>query len=572
MIEQLIAECAWDSGRYILFSQNVFSPLIYYSHLTPVLVSLIFGIYIYFSNKKSLLNKVLLFITIILSLWLLLDLVLWATDSRRIVMFAWSIVNMIEPIIYAGFVYFTMTFVSGRDISPKMKFFLVLPLIPTILAAGTHWNVTGFNLTDCDREVIEGPMAFYNYLIEIGYVLWIVALGFLAAVRSKSPSQRNQSLVVVISVLTLLLGFAAGNIVGSFSEDWAIGQYGLFVIPVAIGTLTYFVAQFRFFEKSQLMLAQILVTGIWLAVGSILFIQSIQIARWIVGVTLVSLAVLGFLLVRSFGREIEQRKQIEIQKRKIETTAKQLEETNQQLSEFMSLATHEIRNPATVIKGISSLAMEGDFGKLAPAALDAFQKMFVRANDIIHLGNQYLDKSKLELNQLVYTFEDFSMGSVIETLVSEFQPAALQRTVSLVADIDKSQDSTVCADKGKIKEVLGNLIDNAVKYTPPKGLATISILKSASTVTVKVTDNGPGIPAETIPRLFKKFSRADAQKANLLGTGLGLYLSKTFVDAHHGRIWVESEGPNKGSTFFVELPIKQDQKEVAPVPASSPIA
>jgi len=310
MIQEMIAACEWGTSPFVFFSENVFSPLIYYSHLTPVLVSLIFGFYIYFANRKSLLNKILLFIALVLSTWLLLDLVLWATDSRRVVVFAWSLVNMIEPIIYAGFVYFTTVFITGKDVSRRAKFLIVLPLLPTLLLTGTHWNILGFNLTNCDREVIEGPLAYYNYLIEVGYVLWIIALGIGAWVTKETRSRRMQSLLVVVSTLILLLGFASGNILGSFSEDWAIGQYGLFVIPVSIGALSYFVIQAKFVGKSQIMAAQVLVIGLWLAVFSILFIQNISVVRWIVAVTLIFLGILGYSLFRCFVNEVQHAKSV----------------------------------------------------------------------------------------------------------------------------------------------------------------------------------------------------------------------------------------------------------------------
>jgi len=230
-----------------------------------------------------------------------------------------------------------------------------------------------------------------------------------------------------------------------------------------------------------------------------------------------------------------------------------LEASNEQLSEFMSLATHEIRNPATYIKGFAAGALEGDLGPLTPAMKDGMQKIYVRVNDIIHLGNQYLDKSKLELNQLKYEFADIDLGALVNTLVAEFQAHAEQKGITLQSAIDANEHYVAHADTGKIKEVIGNLIDNSIKYTP-QGEVKVSLEKGNGTVTVKIADTGVGIPADTIPQLFKKFSRADAQKVNLLGTGLGLYLAKIFIDAHKGRIWVESPGKDQGSTFFVELP------------------
>ncbi|MBV9456939.1 MAG: ATP-binding protein [Bradyrhizobium sp.] len=103
-----------------------------------------------------------------------------------------------------------------------------------------------------------------------------------------------------------------------------------------------------------------------------------------------------------------------------------------------------------------------------------------------------------------------------------------------------------------MKEVLRNIVDNAIKYTA-HGSVTISAERAADRVRVTISDTGAGIAPEVLPHLFQKFSRADAAKANLLGSGIGLYLARVFVEAQGGRIWAESEGPNNGSTFNVEL-------------------
>ncbi len=105
-----------------------------------------------------------------------------------------------------------------------------------------------------------------------------------------------------------------------------------------------------------------------------------------------------------------------------------------------------------------------------------------------------------------------------------------------------------------MKEVIGNIIDNSIKYTP-SGSVGVSISREANKVLVKISDTGVGISRETLPLLFKKFSRAtDASKQNILGTGLGLYLAYEFITAHKGKIWAESDGEGKGSRFIVEVP------------------
>jgi signal transduction histidine kinase len=104
-----------------------------------------------------------------------------------------------------------------------------------------------------------------------------------------------------------------------------------------------------------------------------------------------------------------------------------------------------------------------------------------------------------------------------------------------------------------VKEVVGNIIDNSLKYTRQGGI-TVSVDRIGVAIRVTISDTGVGIAPEVLPQLFKKFSRADAQRVNLLGTGVGLYLAKTFIESMGGRIWAESEGTGKGSRFLIEFP------------------
>jgi signal transduction histidine kinase len=129
----------------------------------------------------------------------------------------------------------------------------------------------------------------------------------------------------------------------------------------------------------------------------------------------------------------------------------------------------------------------------------------------------------------------------------------------------------VNADKGKIKQVLGNIIDNSIKYTPTGGIHVwITAKIPEKKILISISDTGVGIHPEVLPKLFAKFTRApDASKTNILGTGLGLYVAKKMIEAHHGRIWAESAGPGKGSTFFVELDAQEG--DGAPVSTSLPI-
>jgi signal transduction histidine kinase len=150
------------------------------------------------------------------------------------------------------------------------------------------------------------------------------------------------------------------------------------------------------------------------------------------------------------------------------------------------------------------------------------------------------------------------------------------RDAKLYLDFKKPEYSLpeVFVDAGKVREVLSNLIDNAIKYTPKGGVtvrlervfapdAKIENLNERGAVRIIVADTGIGVPAEEVPYLFSKFSRGkDTSRLNTGGTGLGLYVGKSMIEANGGKVWVESEGTDKGSRFIIEVPVEQTQENL----------
>lgn len=281
--------------------------------------------------------------------------------------------------------------------------------------------------------------------------------------------------------------------------------------------------------------------------GSQLFFTKSSANFILILITLVITIVAGFILVRSVKKVDEQKDLLEI--------------ANNEKSEFMSFASHQIRTPLTSMKGFASMMLEGDYGPLTPPLKDVTQKILVSGNNVVALISQYLDKSKMELGQLKYDFVDFDLIELAKQVYSNFKPNAEQAKLELKFKANEASPCMVNADKGKMKEIIGNLIDNSIKYTP-SGFVEVSVEQKDDKAIIKISDSGVGMNATTMADLFKKFSRAkDAGKTNILGSGLGLYLAKTFVEAQKGRVWAESEGEGKGSVFIVELPLKADLKD-----------
>ncbi len=166
--------CDWAPSYYLFFSENVFDPLIYYSHLGPVLASLTLFFFIFFANRKDFINRLLLTIILFFCAWSLLDLFLWASEVSENIMFAWSILVFFETGIYFFSYYFVYYFIHKKDISFRDKFFLLLPILPLIFLVASHYNLEYFDLTNCDREALEGPLWKFIYISEALYVFLIL--------------------------------------------------------------------------------------------------------------------------------------------------------------------------------------------------------------------------------------------------------------------------------------------------------------------------------------------------------------------------------------------------------------
>ena len=231
----------------------------------------------------------------------------------------------------------------------------------------------------------------------------------------------------------------------------------------------------------------------------------------------------------------------------------EIELANEQKSELMSFATHEIRTPITVMRGYATMLLDGDRGEINEHVKDLLQKIMIAGNDVTTLLSEYLDKSKIELGQLEYAPTKFDVKTIVNELLVVFRVHADQKNIKITKSVPKTPKCNIFVDQSRLKEVLTNIIDNAIKYTP-KGSISVSVKNEHGYVTIAIVDTGVGIESEVMPSLFKEFSRADLQKVNILGSGLGLYLAKKFTEAQNGKIWAESEGKDKGSQFYVQFP------------------
>jgi signal transduction histidine kinase len=230
-------------------------------------------------------------------------------------------------------------------------------------------------------------------------------------------------------------------------------------------------------------------------------------------------------------------------------------------SEFISIASHQLRTPLSAIKTYSHLLTEGYVGELAPEQkelMDIIMASIDRMNDLI---DTLLDISKIERGKLGLDMKRANLSELMQSILSEMQQYAENKEVVLSANIDKPL--MTITDPVLAKEVFANLLSNAIKYTPQGGTVHVSLKPKDNTVVCSVKDTGLGIPDHVQDRIFTKFFRApNVLQKETSGTGLGLYMVKSIADNLGGKIWFKSvEG--KGSTFYFSLPIISAPKQNA---------
>lgn len=225
--------------------------------------------------------------------------------------------------------------------------------------------------------------------------------------------------------------------------------------------------------------------------------------------------------------------------------------------EFVSIASHELKTPIALIAGHLSMALEEKFGKMDEKIKGLVQKAYEGAQRLQKLVNDLLSVSRIEEGRMTLDLQKISLEEIINETIEEFLDKFKEKGLYLKFEKISSKVPSVEVDRIKIKEVISNLLSNALKFTL-KGGVTVKLKNLGKMVEVRVEDTGIGIKPEDIPYLFQKFHQIENPYVRKeQGTGLGLYICKSIIEMHGGKIWVESKGEGKGSTFIFTLPVKK---------------
>jgi hypothetical protein len=313
--------------------------------------------------------------------------------------------------------------------------------------------------------------------------------------------------------------------------------------------------------KHHLMNVKVITTEIFSVLTSLVLLVnallSESINKFILNFSLfVIVTFFVILLIRSVLKEVKSKEELTALTEKLQTANEDLKKLDKAKSEFISIASHQLRTPLSIIKGFASMLEEGSYGKMNEKAIDILGKIGASSDRLTRLINDLLDLSRMEGGGMKFEWDFVKLDDLVQSVVDELAPQAEKKGVNFKWLNQAPEKMYVRADKEKLRQVIMNLIDNAIKYTP-KGFVEVKLVKTPQNqARFSVKDSGIGMDQEELQMIFGKFVRG--KKTPRLwteGVGLGLYVARKILEEHKGNVWAESEGENKGSTFFVEIPV-----------------
>jgi len=552
----------YPEPTYLIFSSDV-PALLYYSHIPTAIIALLIGSFVYINAPKQLLNRLLCLILLSFTGWVVINLFTWTLVQGQWVLFVWSLYGMLQAAIALLSIYFVYVFTQKKTLPFIQKIALTALATPVILFATSDLNLSGFNITWCDGFGYEGPLylSYYTALGGLAFI-WIAWL-LLKNITKISKSERWQRIILGVGIESFLLIFFGGIYIVSYLADLNIlvstdiEFYTLFSMTFFMGLIAWLIVKFESFNvgasaATALIIALLILTG-----SQFTYVES-RSGLGVTAATLVLTGILSILLMRSVRAEIRQRKELEKVTQALEQANVRLKALDMQKSEFLSIASHQLRSPLTSIRGYASMLIEGSFGPVQAKIKEPLERIEASAKLMTLAVEDYLNVSRIESGNMKYDLTDFDLATEIERVSDDMRPTALRQGLVLLYRTKLQGKTIVHADIGKTVQIAHNLINNAIKYTP-KGTITILIHDDITKkeVYLDVIDTGVGMSQDTIDILFQKFSRAkDANKVNTTGTGLGLYVAGKMAEAMKGSVTAHSKGAGKGSCFTLTLPLE----------------
>lgn len=527
---------------------NIFNINFIYLGVTIIGMGIL-GLIVYLNNKKSSTNKAFLFVvasTIFFGIFNFL----YNQPNLGNLSLIFLRIHMFFAVWHA-FSMFNLYYVFPKEkvyYSRKIKFILLPWVIFVSILTLTNFVFKRIISFDSNGKIleVETDIGIIFFGITILVFLLIFFIGFLTKlIKTKDKILKYQYLLIFLGALiTFSLHIYFNFILPNLFNNTSFTPLGaLYSFPFIIFTF-YSILKYKFLNIK--IIANDFFIGILLILTAIQILSGKNLYEILIRFLIFILVLIfGLITMRSVRKEIEQRE--ELQK-----LNQELDRANRLKSEFLSFASHQLKSPMAVIKGYASLMTDGTIPNVSDQIKDFAVKIKKSIDDLLILIEEFMDYRKIDENRMEFNFEETEITEFIKNIFDNYVLLAKERNLEFSFE-NNLKETKVNIDKIRFSQVIQNLIDNALKYTK-QGFVKVSLNEKDGDVLICVKDSGIGISKELQAQLFGQFIRDPSIKKEIQGTGLGLYIAKYIVETHKGKIWAESEGENKGSQFYVQIP------------------
>jgi len=520
--------------------------------LITFLYALVLGIFVYTKNSRSKINKYFAITSILFSFWILDNFFMGLTNSHFLARNVYALGSLLFPSVLI----FTSEFCGNSVSKIREVIYWAIGLLFFILSF-TRLFIK--EIISVKFGTFEGTYGIIFYFWAAYMTLFIIysVFVFVKYYRISQGLKRLQIKYVATGFIsTGIFGILVDVILPLLgNKKWMAidSTAALFYLSF---TAYAIVAQQLFGIRVILTQALVGVIAILLLAQSIAAIPSWIEFSWKFALFLLFL-VFGYFLIQSVIREIQRR--AELQK-----LYGEVDRLSRAKSEFISIVSHQLRTPLTAIRSYIYMILKGRYGKVEEKEEKPLEKISQSAERLLTLVNDLLDLSRIESGTIKLELKKTSLLDIISSIVDELIIKANEKNIYLKMENEGSEPlPEVMVDPGKIRQVIMNIVDNCIKYTGSGGVTVRTKLVESSTgdgqrsIMIVVKDTGEGMTKEDTEHLFQGFARGAAGEKNWAGgVGLGLYIARKFTELHGGKVWAESEGEGKGSTFYIELPVK----------------
>ena len=501
------------------------------------------GAWVYFSNKSNKLNKLFLLITISTLLWITFSYLSHYSNQIHQALF-WK-----KLFLGAVCSFFIITYFFSNIFPKKGKHHPILDKIVLITETVFLFLIIFSDFIIKDIEALEwgtnvvfgaGGNAFFVIMMLLTFlIIWqLFKKYFTLSIEEKLRVQYS----LIGTLIFASLNFIFNLIFPLFQNTYKYYFIGDFSCLIFLGFTAYAIVKRELFGMKTILTATLVgLIAILLTLDTIFFTTnfSIQILKI---ASLSFFSFFGYHLIKSIREEVKRREEAEILSR-----AK---------SEFISMASHQLRTPLTVIKGYVAMILDGSYGKINLKTTRVLDNVSISTERLVKIIEDLLNISRIELGKMGLERKPTDIKKMIDNICEEIKIKAEEKGLELVWKKPKSRFPKTKIDPLKIRQVIYNIVDNAIKYTKT-GKVEIKLSRKNSNLVINISDTGRGFSKEDNTKLFELFSRGEAGTDTFVeGTGMGLYVAKKFITLHKGKIWADSQGKNKGSVFHIEFPIK----------------